>query len=290
MLKTIEIYGDGGYCGPVCVPGTPGHLHPLHNVIDIYDAEVPDETTAPSTSGATGAAGPSAYEVAKSKGFTGTETEWLASLKGSKGDKGEPGTSAAGLMGLSAYEVALANGFVGTPAQWLASLKGSKGDPGTNGVDGQRGPAGLDGAPGAKGTDGAPGARGPAGIGGWTVLADAAALGWTNMPAATTEIFGGTPARRTKKNLAGATQARIIVNQTIVGSANAQLKLQFSTDQAAWTDAGPVVAVGAGTGLKVGAFANLVTAAKADVFLRLAGVNGDGTADPAFSNIDIEVA
>lgn len=34
--------------------------------------------------------GYSAYEVAVINGFKGTEEEWLASLKGDKGDKGEP--------------------------------------------------------------------------------------------------------------------------------------------------------------------------------------------------------
>ena len=63
--------------------------------------------------------GKSAYEVAKANGFTGTEAEWLASLKGADGK--------------SAYEVAKANGFTGTEKEWLASLKGEKGDKGEPG-------------------------------------------------------------------------------------------------------------------------------------------------------------
>ena len=66
----------------------------------------------------------SAYGLAKVHGFTGTEEEWLASLKGDKGDsvkgdKGDPGKSA--------YEVAVAEGFEGTETEWLASLKGAPG-------------------------------------------------------------------------------------------------------------------------------------------------------------------
>ena len=41
----------------------------------------------------TGTAGKSAYEIAVDKGFVGTETEWLESLKGSDGDKGDNGTT-----------------------------------------------------------------------------------------------------------------------------------------------------------------------------------------------------
>ena len=37
--------------------------------------------------------GESAYDIAVSQGFEGTETEWLESLKGEKGDQGERGAS-----------------------------------------------------------------------------------------------------------------------------------------------------------------------------------------------------
>lgn len=40
-------------------------------------------------------AGKSAYEVALQNGFTGTEADWLTSLKGQKGDAGEPGATGA---------------------------------------------------------------------------------------------------------------------------------------------------------------------------------------------------
>jgi len=73
--------------------------------------------------GATGATGKSAYDIAKENGFTGTEAEWLASLKG---DDGTNGTN-----GKSAYDIAKENGFTGTEAEWLESLKGEKGDDGS---------------------------------------------------------------------------------------------------------------------------------------------------------------
>lgn len=43
------------------------------------------------TNGTNGVDGKSAYELAKDAGFTGTEAEWLASLKGEQGDKGDKG-------------------------------------------------------------------------------------------------------------------------------------------------------------------------------------------------------
>ena len=46
-----------------------------------------------SKAGTSGSAGKSAYEIAVDNGFVGTETEWLESLKGSDGDKGDNGTT-----------------------------------------------------------------------------------------------------------------------------------------------------------------------------------------------------
>lgn len=63
--------------------------------------------------------GATAYDIAVRNGFSGTEAEWLASLKGADGADGEY----AG-RGESAYEIAVKNGFLGTEAEWLATLKG----------------------------------------------------------------------------------------------------------------------------------------------------------------------
>lgn len=76
--------------------------------------------------GPAGPAGPkgddglSAYQVAVSEGFSGSKSEWLASLIGPPGD--------------SAYEVAVSDGFSGTKKEWLDSLVGPQGSPGDNGV------------------------------------------------------------------------------------------------------------------------------------------------------------
>ena len=66
-----------------------------------------------------GGDGLSAYQIAETNGFVGTESEWLASLEG------EPGPSA--------YQLAVTNGFTGTSEEWLESLEGEPGQPGPAG-------------------------------------------------------------------------------------------------------------------------------------------------------------
>lgn len=120
-------------------------------------------------------AGKSAYDIAVENGFVGTETEWLASLKGdtgaplnllgSKNSTGElpmtgnvagdawivgedmwtwDGTAwkkinSQGAPGKSAYQVWLDAGNTGTELDYLAAIKGDKGDPGPEGKQGQPG-------------------------------------------------------------------------------------------------------------------------------------------------------
>lgn len=70
--------------------------------------------------GRDGKNGKSAYEIAQVNGFQGTESEWLQSLKGENGARGEKGDR--GQEGKSAYEVAIDNGFKGTEKDWLDFL------------------------------------------------------------------------------------------------------------------------------------------------------------------------
>ena len=66
--------------------------------------------------------GLSAYELAVILGYSGTQEQWLNSLKGVQGEQG-----------ISAYQVALNNGFEGTQQEWLDSLQqGLKGDTGAS--------------------------------------------------------------------------------------------------------------------------------------------------------------
>lgn len=92
----------------------------------------------PGQDGIPGKDGRSAYEAAVSNGFTGSETDWLDSLKGTAGDKGEPGADGAagepGPQGQSAYELAVSQGFSGTEKEWVDSLQGRQGEPGQDGA------------------------------------------------------------------------------------------------------------------------------------------------------------
>ena len=76
-----------------------------------------------SVAGEKGDPGASAYEIAVQNGFTGTEAEWLASLKGEQGEDGIKGnTGEKGNPGDSAYQIAVNNGFIGTESEWLSCM------------------------------------------------------------------------------------------------------------------------------------------------------------------------
>ena len=78
----------------------------------------------PGPDGAPGDDGISAYEVWLELGNTGTEQEFIDSLKGADGDDG-----------ISAYEVWLQLGNSGDEQAFIDSLKGDQGDPGEPGKD-----------------------------------------------------------------------------------------------------------------------------------------------------------
>ncbi|WP_278984069.1 Calx-beta domain-containing protein [Sphingobium yanoikuyae] len=100
-------------------------------VVDESGATIAAVTMA---AGPAGDDGKDAFAVAQAAGFTGTLAEWLASLKGEPGDKGDDGGD-----GADAYAVAVLTGFTGTRAEWLASLKGEPGDKGEDGDKGDDG-------------------------------------------------------------------------------------------------------------------------------------------------------
>jgi hypothetical protein len=87
--------------------------------------------------------GISAYDVAVEEGYVGTKAEWLQSLIGAQGPKGETGeTGPKGDTGKSAYEIAQDNGFTGTQEEWLESLIGPQGNTGPQGQTGPQGATG----------------------------------------------------------------------------------------------------------------------------------------------------
>ena len=92
----------------------------------------------------------SAYAIAQKHGYNGTESEWLASLKGDKGDAGAAFT----------YDM-----FTAAQLETLKVKgdKGDKGDTGAQGIQGEKGDKGDKGDTGAQGIQGDTGAKGDKG-------------------------------------------------------------------------------------------------------------------------------
>lgn len=130
----------------------------------------------------------SAYGIAKAHGYTGTETEWLASLKGAAGAPGKDGKpfnwrgawdAAATYAHLDAVEhggscyvwaaeeASTAGDEPGVDELWelcaAAGAAGENGAPGAKGDTGETGPQGPQGPQGPKGDKGDTGPQGPQG-------------------------------------------------------------------------------------------------------------------------------
>jgi hypothetical protein len=129
--------------------------------------------------GTNGLDGASAYQVAVSNGFVGTQSAWLESLVGAQGPQGPAGTNgidgAQGPQGEVGPQgpqgPAGTNGVDGADStvpgpqgpQGEVGQQGPQGPAGTNGVDGAQGPQGEVGPQGPAGTNGVDGAQGPQG-------------------------------------------------------------------------------------------------------------------------------
>lgn len=135
-------------------------------VITKDDISVTEETSPSASAGEDLPRGKSAYEVAVENGFSGTETEWLASLKGEPGAPGADGKD--GENGKTPYVGDNGNWYIGAddtgkPSRGEKGDKGIQGERGIQGVQGEKGDKGDKGSPGAKGDKGEPGAKGDKG-------------------------------------------------------------------------------------------------------------------------------
>ena len=167
MKLIVDLSGATGIQGPAGPQGPQGVQGPQGNV---------------GPQGPKGDTGKSAYQVWLDAGHSGTETEFINSLKGAKGDTGSQGPKGAtgeqgpvgpqgpkgdkgdtgatgqqgpqglkgdtGATGQSAYQIWLANNHTGTESDFLNSLKGVKGDQGNvgpQGPKGDQGPRGIQG-------------------------------------------------------------------------------------------------------------------------------------------------
>ena len=100
-------------------------------VITKDDISVTEETSPSASVGEDLPRGKSAYEVAVENGFSGTETEWLASLKGEPGAAGASGKD--GENGKTPYVGDNGNWYIGADDTGKPS-RGAKGEPGQDGV------------------------------------------------------------------------------------------------------------------------------------------------------------
>lgn len=131
-------------------------------------------------------------------------------------------------------------------------------------------------------------------------LADGAPVVWTAQPSALTEFLGAMR-HRLKFDLSACTaqaglskfnQARLMVNVTAAGATHAKTRVQYSIQGLVWhyLDGLALPSVGINTtGIKVSTWIDLADGAKADVYLRLVGIDGDGIANPAFGLIAVQV-
>jgi hypothetical protein len=112
---------------------------------------------------------------------------------------------------------------------------------------------------------------------------------WTNMPVALTEFMGDAYAR-TEVDLTSAAQSRVTVRiRATAPKANAKIIIQYSTDESAWTNLCSVTMPATANKTNVGTWTDVPAGAKADVFIRIAGQDGDGVIDPNFSLITLQV-
>lgn len=169
-INLIDTLGDDrtavhiGFSEPASGFVTPLWFNDSTDTLSVYDGiEWVVAGGAGGVDGADGADGSSAYEIAVSDGFVGTESEWLTSLVGATGPQGPTGpqgdTGPQGAQGIQGDAGA-------TGPQGPTGPEGPQGIQGTAGATGDTGPAGPTGPEGPQGIQGIQGETGPAGADG----------------------------------------------------------------------------------------------------------------------------
>lgn len=115
----------------------------------------------------------------------------------------------------------------------------------------------------------------------------------TNMSASLTVFYTGGNTFEMPTDLTNATQARIFVRVITVGHTTAELRAQFATTfggSYGYLDAaaGPAANISA-TGGALSAWVTLDASVKADGFIRVISINGNGIADPVLAEIAVQV-
>lgn len=191
-VQELEVTGGAGEPGPPGPQGVPGIQGPAGpqgppgqdgaRGPQGYSGETgPEGPTGPQgiqgVQGPEGVSGLSAYEVATQGGYTGTQSEWLASLQGVQGPAGADGKSVS-IQGTVTNAAALPTGLTSADAGkgWITGNDGhlhvwsgtAFSDVGTvrgpEGPTGPQGPQGIQGLKGDTGDAGATGPQGPQGI------------------------------------------------------------------------------------------------------------------------------
>jgi hypothetical protein len=116
---------------------------------------------------------------------------------------------------------------------------------------------------------------------------------WTNQPAAEQE-FQNVNFYRHKADLSQFDSVRVQAGIAVAGAAaGTAVFIEYSLDGTNFFDLGtsansPIVTIANTTGSKIGAWTPIIAQAKTEVWLRVVGVTGNGTADPQFRFINAQ--
>ena len=120
------------------------------------------------------------------------------------------------------------------------------------------------------------------------------AVVWTNMPAAATEFFGNTGCRQ-YLTLTNATSIRGVVTMVVTGVVAANFEYQASTDGGTTWQAfvsattSPLVNIGAGFMKSSNWLTFNMALTNLNIVTRIWGNSGNGTVDPSFSHVSLQV-